>query len=48
MKVSEECKIAASQGNQVIGMIQRNIRRKYKESTPYKYKELLYFSESFQ
>ena len=25
MKVSEQCRIAASKGNQVIGMIQRNI-----------------------
>ena len=25
MKVSEQCRIAASQGNQVLGMIQRNI-----------------------
>ena len=25
MKVSEQCRIAASQGNQVLGMIKRNI-----------------------
>ena len=25
MKVSEQCRIAASKGNQVLGMIQRNI-----------------------
>ena len=31
MKVSEQCRIAASNGNQVIGMIRRNI--KYKEKS---------------
>ena len=30
MKVSEQCKIAASKGNQVLGMIQRNVT--YKEN----------------
>ena len=30
MKVSEQCRIAASQGNQILGMIRRNIT--YKES----------------
>ena len=30
MKVSEQCKIAASQGNQVLGMIRRNITYKEK------------------
>ena len=30
MKVSEQCRIAASKGNQVIGMIRRNITCKYK------------------
>ena len=28
MKVSEQCKIAASKGNQVLGMIRRNITKK--------------------
>ena len=31
MKVSEQCRIAASKGNQVLGMIRRNI--KYKEKS---------------
>ena len=31
MKVSEHCRIAASKGNQVIGMISRNIT--YKETS---------------
>ena len=31
MKVSEQCRIAASKGNQVIGMIRRNIT--YKENS---------------
>ena len=30
MKVSEQCKIAASKGNQVLGMIRRNITYKEK------------------
>ena len=30
MKVSEQCRIAASKGNQVLGMIRRNIT--YKEN----------------
>ena len=30
MKVSEQCRIAASKGNQVIGMIRRNITYKVK------------------
>ena len=30
MKVSEECRIAASNGNQVLGMIRRNITYKEK------------------
>ena len=34
MKVSEQCRIAASKGNQIYGMIQRNIT--------YKEKSLLY------
>ena len=28
MKVSEQCRIAASKGNQVLGMIRRNTTRK--------------------
>ena len=28
MKVSEQCRIAASKGNQILGMIQRNITYK--------------------
>ena len=28
MKVSEQCRIAASKGNQVLGVIRRNITRK--------------------
>ena len=31
MKVSEQCRIAASKGNQVLGMIRRNITYRYKE-----------------
>ena len=31
MKVSEQCRIAASKGNQVLGMIRRNIT--YKENS---------------
>ena len=34
MKVSEQCRIAASKGNQVLGMIRRNIT--YKEEFLYK------------
>ena len=30
MKVSEQCSIAASKGNQIIGMIRRNIAYKEK------------------
>ena len=30
MKVSEQCRIAAAKGNQVIGMIRRNITNKEK------------------
>ena len=30
MKVSEQCRIAASKGNQVLGMIRRNITYKEK------------------
>ena len=31
MKVSEQCRIAASKGNQVLGMIRRNITYKEKK-----------------
>ena len=31
MKVSEQCRIAASQGNQILGMIRTNITYKEKE-----------------
>ena len=31
MKVSDKCRIAASKGNQILGMIQRNITYKVKE-----------------
>ena len=31
MKVSEQCRIAASKGNQILGMIRRNIKYKEKE-----------------
>ena len=34
MKVSEQCRIAASQGNQVLGMIRRNITYKEFDFTP--------------
>ena len=33
MKVSEQCRIAASKGNQVLGMIRRNLY--YKRGEPY-------------
>ena len=33
MKVSEQCRIAAFNGNQVLGMIRRNIRPTYKEKS---------------
>ena len=33
MKVSEQCRIAASKGNQVLGMIRRNITYIYKEKS---------------
>ena len=33
MKVSEQCRIAASKGNQVLGMIRRNITYKEKSLT---------------
>ena len=34
MKVSEQCRIAASKGNQVLGMIRRNITYKDKSLIP--------------
>ena len=33
MKASEQCRIAASKGNQVLGMIRRNITKYYKEKS---------------
>ena len=38
MKVSEQCRIAASKGNQILGMIRRNIT--YKEKGPYLRKDI--------
>ena len=35
MKVSEQCGIAASKGNQILGFIRRNITYTYKEKTNY-------------
>ena len=35
MKVSEQCRIAASKGNQVLGMIRRNITYKKKKKFDY-------------
>ena len=35
MKISEQCGIAASKGNKIIGLIRRNIT--YKEKTNYTY-----------
>ncbi len=32
MKVSEQCRIAASKGNQVLGMIRRNITYTFKKN----------------
>ena len=47
MKVSEQCRIAASKGNQVLGMIRRNITYQEKSLIDYKaivrpHLELLY------
>ena len=40
MKVSEQCRVAASKGNQVLGMIRRNIRYKGKSLIVPLYKAL--------
>ena len=41
MEVSEQCRIAASQGNQVLGMIRRNITYKEKSWIVPLYKEII-------
>ena len=41
MKVSEQCRIAASQGNQILGMIRRNITYKEKSLIVPLYKALV-------
>ena len=41
MKVSEQCRIATSKGNQVIGMIRRNIAYKYKSLLAPLYKTIV-------
>ena len=42
MKVSEQCRIAASKGNQVLGMIRRNITyKKEKSLIVYLYKAMV-------
>ena len=41
MKVSEQCRIAASKGNQVLGMIRRNITYKEKSLIVPLYKEIV-------
>ena len=41
MKVSEQCRIAASKGNQVIGMIRRNITYKEKSLSVPMYKPIV-------
>ena len=41
MKVSEQCRIAASKGNQVLGMIRRNITYKEKSSIVPLYKAIV-------
>ena len=41
MKVSEQCRIAASKGNQVLGMIRRNITYKEKSLIVPLYKALV-------
>ena len=41
MKVSEQCRIAASKGNQVLGMIRRNISYKYKSLIVPLYKAII-------
>ena len=44
MKVSEQCGIAAAKGNQIIGLIRRNIVYKEKELIIPLYKTILYTS----
>ena len=41
MKVSVQCRVAASKGNQVIGMIRRNITYKDKSLIIYLYKAIV-------
>ena len=41
MKVSEQCRIAASKGNQVRGMIRRNITHKEKSLIVHLYKAIV-------
>ena len=41
MKVSEQCRIAASKGNQVLGMIRRNITYKEKSRIVPLYKAIV-------
>ena len=41
MKESEQCRIAASKGNQVLGMIQRNITYKEKSCIVPLYKAMI-------
>ena len=41
MKVSEQCKLAASQGNQVLGMIKINITYKEKSLIVHLYKAIV-------
>ena len=41
MKVSEQCRIAASKGNQVLGMIRRNITYKEKSLIVPQYKAMI-------
>ena len=44
MKVSEQCRIAASKGNQVLGMIRRNITYKEKSLIPWESSFLILYS----
>ena len=44
MKVSEQCRITASKGNQVIGMIRRNITYTDKSLIVRLYKQQLYLT----
>ena len=45
MKVSEQCRIAASKGNQVLGMIRRNITYKEKSLIVPLYKAIIIMAE---